>query len=95
MLHWLLQSLQTEPDDHIYIVHHAEIGKYEAFKIALDSCHMRADVRLVPLFVDTRGAVETALSLLHRMEASVSVASKLARSPLKVCSTSLTMRSIW
>ena len=68
VLHWLLQSLQTQPDDHIYIVHHAEIAKYEAFKTALASCRMRSDVREVPLFVDTRGAVETALSLLQRME---------------------------
>lgn len=72
VLHWLLQSLQTQPQDRIYIVHHAEIGRYEAFNTALEACRLRADVRLVPLFVDTRGAVETALSLLQRMEEAVS-----------------------
>jgi len=72
VLHWLLQSLKTEPEDHVYIVHHAEIGRYEAFNTAVEACRPRADVRLVPLFVDTRGAVETLLSLLQRMEGAVS-----------------------
>ena len=32
------RALQTQGDDRIYIVHHAEIGKYEAFHTVRPSC---------------------------------------------------------
>ena len=38
---------------------------------AVEACRSRVDVSLVPLHVDTRGAVETVLALLQRMEDAV------------------------
>ena len=37
----------------------------------MEACRSRVDVSLVPLHVDTRGAVETVLALLQRMEDAV------------------------
>ena len=41
---------------------------------AVEACRSRVDVSLVPLHVDTRGAVETVLALLQRMEDAVRTA---------------------
>ena len=40
----------------------------------MEACRSRVDVSLVPLHVDTRGAVETVLALLQRMEDAVRTA---------------------
>ena len=70
VIQWLLDSVCLNANDTLHLVYHAEMERYPAFLEVMERAKSTQGVVAHPLFVDTRGPVETVLSLLQRMDAT-------------------------
>lgn len=68
IIHLLLESLHTQPEDQIYIVYHHQLDQF-AFTQTIQECGLK-NLVLFPIYTDTRGAAETLLCLLQQLSPS-------------------------
>lgn len=69
MIFWILDEVNATEEDHIYLVYHHELKKYNFKQIVLDEYQKRnLNLHFIELFYQTEGAVETLLLTLKTLD---------------------------
>jgi len=71
MIFWILDKIEATDQDHIYLVYHKELKKYNFKDIVIDHYQTvsgKANLHFIELFYQTEGAVETLLLALKSLE---------------------------